>query len=259
MNRGQNLVGGGFGRRGADLTKAPSFVAPAGPTPARRYEEEEYSDPSRSPFRAAAILFLAMFGIICLEAMFSSTSLITPINSTFLNGMRGIGFVVGIPLAIFTVLKPQEPMGLLKKMLIILFLPVLTGFSAGEIAWRVSDWTEFGFSSAAFTPASYPVTYASHGRKGRRDSFEIDPFGLKEGTDIPVPSAQFDAIWPNHSDYCITVMQRQSASGAIEIKNDGVFTLSEPAPVTLSRCPEAQRLQEALNRDYRQQRSRLRP
>lgn len=184
---------------------------------------------------------MAVPALLCVETMLSGTSLITPINPLFVNIMWVVGFVLGIPLAALTVLRPHKPMGVPKMLFIFLFLPFLSAFAADGAAWRIADWTEFAFSNAQFEPATYPIKYASHGRKGRRDSFEIDPFDLKNGTDIAVPSAQFDAIWPNHDDYCITVMQRRSASGAIEILNDGVFTLNEPAPAVLTRCPGAGR------------------
>lgn len=238
MDSRDNMSGGGFGRRRNALLESPSGVPAADRASSRAFDAVEPAD-RISALRLAAILFGGLLVLLSIEALLSGTSLITPINSTFLNVMRGIGFVLGIPFALFVIMRPHEPMGLAKKILILLFLPVLTGFTGGEAAWRISDWIEFGFSSAAYEPASYPIKYASSGRKGRRDSFEIDPYKAGETTDIAVPSAQFDAIWPHHSDYCITVMQRRSASGAIEILNDGVFTLREPAPAVLTPCGSA--------------------
>jgi len=235
MDTGDQLSGGGFGRRRSALMGAPAGSPVTEVKQAYAFEADEPAD-RIAPLRLAAILFGAPLAILCIEALFSSTSLITPINGTFLNAMRVVGFVLGIPLAILTITRPHEPMGIAKKILVVLFLPFLTGFAGGEAAWRISDWTEFGFSSAAYEPVAYPIKYASHGRKGRRDSFEIDPFDAGESTDIAVPSAQFDAIWPNYDGTCITVMQRKSASGAIEIVNDGVFTLREPAPAVLTPC-----------------------
>lgn len=235
MDARNNLSGGSFGRRRSALTG----VAPDAPqTGSRLLYMMETDDASGriSVLHLLGYVFGGVLALLCIEAMFSGTSLITPINTTFLNGMRVIGLVIGVPLALLVIAKPHQPMGLLKKLMILLFLPLLTGFAGGEAAWRISDWTEFGFSSAEFEPAIYPIKYASHGRRGRRDSVEIDPFAVKEGTDIAVPSWQFDSIWPNHSDYCITVMQRRSASGAIQIRTDGVFTLSEPTPAVLTRC-----------------------
>ena len=233
-NRG-NLAGGGFGRRRSALMGPPTGSPVVEPAQSYAFEADEPAD-RISPLRLAGIILGALLSLLCIEALFSSTSLITPIDGTFLNTMRVIGAALGIPLAILTITRPHEPMGIAKKILILLFTPLLTGFAGGEAAWRISDWTAFAFSNAAYEAASYPIQYASHGRKGRRDSFEIDPYDAGEGTDIAVPSAQFDAIWPNYDGYCITVMQRKSTSGAIEIINDGVFTLREPAPAVLTRC-----------------------
>jgi hypothetical protein len=258
MNRADDLRGVGFGRRG-QLTNAPSAAA-AVARPAYT-EAEQYDAPAlgSSLLKISARIFLGVFGLICLEAMLSGTSLITPINGTFINIMRGIGFVLGIPMAILLVLKPAMPTGIFKKILIILFLPLFSGFAGDQMAWRISNWIEFGLSSQPYVQAAYPITYASHGRKGRRDSVEIDPFNIKNATDIAIPSAQFDALWPHHSDFCITVMQRRSPSGAIEILNDGVFTLRQPAPAVLTRCPEAQRLQEIERQEYEARRRKFRP
>ena len=255
MDRGRNIAGGGFGRRGSQVLEVPPTAARAAPSKPPVVDHDEATKPP-ALLRLASLIALALLALVSLEAMFSSTSLITPINDTFLSVMRGIGFIVGIPVSLLVIMKPHVPMGIFKKLLMILFMPVLIGFVAGEFAWRIADRMEFGFfSSAPFSPAYYPITSESFGRKGSRDSFTIDPFDLKDGTEIAVPSAQYEAIWLHSSDYCIQVMQRRSASGAIEILNDGVFTLSEPAPATLTLCPEAQLARERRDEEYRRQRA----
>lgn len=238
MERPSDLTGGGFGRRRAALTGTPPPARRAGaaPTPVSGGDDARQR---LAPLRLTGYGFGGLLGVLCIEAMLSGTSLITPIDETFRNVMRGIGLIVGVLLALFTVARPAEPMGALKKLAILLFLPIMAGFVGDQAAWRVADWHAFGLSAAEYHPTSYPITYASHGRRGRRDSFEIDPFDVKGGTDIAVPAAQFDAVWPHHGDYCITVMARRSASGAVEILNDGVFTLREPEPAVLTPCPAA--------------------
>jgi|GEM_PF-4129642 len=245
MSSEHHLSVGGFGRRGAQPLAMPSAAMAPGAfrgDPSRPLASWAEATPAGvSRLKAAGLTLLAVPALLCVEAMLSGTSLITPISPLFGRIMWGVGFTLGIPLTALVVLKPHKPMGAFKTLMIILFLPILTGFAANMAAWRIADWIHFTGSSARFEPASYPIKYASHGRKGRRDSFEIDPFNLKSATGIGVPGAQFDAIWPNHSDYCITVMQRRSASGAVEILNDGVFTMKEPAPAVLTPCPGAGR------------------
>ena len=204
------------------------------------------------------LVFLGVAGLLGLEALFSNTSLITPINSTFLNIMRGIGLVVGLLLGLAAVAASDERMGIGKTILMILFTPLLVGFAANEAAWRIADWVDFGFSSAPFTAAQYPIKFISIGRKGSHDSFEIDPFGIGEMTRIAVPTAQFEEVGADFDEYCITVMQRRSASGAVEILNDGEFTLSEPAPARLTHCPEAQQERQRREEEYSRQRARSR-
>lgn len=207
-------------------------------------------------FGLARLAILTIGALICLEAMFSSTSLITPINSNLLNITRGVGFILGIPLSLFVISSPHVQTGIAKKVLLVLFTPLFTGFAANELAWRIADRVQFGFSSAPFAPASYPITGFSLGRKGARDSLSIDPFDLREKTDIALPSAQFEAVWLHSDDYCMQVMQRRSTSGAVEILNDGVFTLSEPAPATLTLCPVEQQERKLRDEEYRRQRTR---
>jgi hypothetical protein len=54
-------------------------------------------------------------------------------------------------------------------------------------------------------------------------------------------------------------MQRRSASGAIEILNDGVYNLGSPAPAILSQCPEAKQAQELRRAEQDARRGRFRP
>ena len=212
-----------------------------------------------TPLGVVTLALSSLLVLVCLEAMLSGTSLITPINARFLNIMRGIGFVLGIPLAVLTIVHRHTPMGMAKMLLIIVGTPVFAGFMGDRLAWRAADWAEFGFSSAPFAPARYPITFGNFGEKGSRDSVEIDPFNLRDATSIAIPAAQFNALWPHQSDYCIQVMQRRSASGAVEILNDGVFTLREPAPATLTLCPEEQAAQQRLDDEYRRQEARSGP
>lgn len=255
MENGRNMTGGGFGRRSVPGVEAPSTRARV--QPAKQYVAEDNGLRERlMSFGLGRLAILAVCVPISLEAIFSSTSLITPINSNLLNITRAVGFILGIPLSLFVITGPEVSMGTAKKVLMVLFTPLFAGFAANEFAWRIADRVEFGFSSAPFAPVSYPITAFSLGRKGARDSFSIDPFDIGERTEIAVPSAQFEAVWLHSDDYCMQVMQRRSASGAVEILNDGVFTLSEPAPAKLTLCPEEQQERKRRDEEYRRQRSR---
>ncbi|MBV9881488.1 MAG: hypothetical protein JO276_00595 [Sphingomonadaceae bacterium] len=225
------------------MLQAPPNAASAAPA----LSTVGWSDPSPSErvsgIKLAGIFCLTLVALLCVDALLSNTSLITPISSTFVNVMRGVGLAFGIPLALLVVFSPAIPLSMFRKAMALVCVPLLTAFAGGEAAYRIADWIEFPFSSAPFAPASYPITHASLGRKGRRDSVEIDPFDLGDGTSIALPRDQFETVWNSAGAYCITVMQRRSASGAIEIRNDGVYNLSPPAPAVLTPCAGTKRVQ----------------
>ena len=238
VERRGNLVAGGFGRRGGQLLEAPRSATVAAPTTSNAGRVNALPGERLSAGKVIAIFYLTLLALIGLDALLSGTTLITPISPAFINVMRGLGLVLGVPLSLFLVSSPAIEMSMVRKGLALLCVPVLSGFAGGEAAWRIADWIEFPFASTAFVPATYPVTHASSGRRGRRDALEIDPFDVGDSTAIAVPRGQFQSVWRNASDYCITVMQRRSASGAVEILNDGVFNLSQPAPAILPPCPQ---------------------
>lgn len=256
MDPRHNFGGGGFGRRGGQLMQAPASAPRAAPPQARAPREKAPAGERPSLLRLASYVFLGLLGLISLEALLSDTTLISPINPAFLNIMRVAGFAFGLPLSLKIVFNPNRPIGILRKILVLLFLPLGTGYAGNEAAWRIYDWKEFAFSNIAFSPASYPIMGFSRGRKGARDAFEIDPFDLRDGTKIAVPSAQYDAMWLSAENYCIAVMQRRSPSGAVEILNDGVFNFNSPAPAVLTPCPEAAQLQERRRQEEAARRAR---
>ena len=211
---------------------------------------------ARSALKLASLVFLALLGLIGIEALLSDTSLITPINPVLLNVMRGAGFVLGIPMAVLSAFNPERQTGIVRKIILLFLIPVGTGFAGGEAAWRIADWNEFAFSNQAFVAASYPITHADRGRKGRRDSSSRSVRRQGWRPYRRPPRAVRDNLGRPRS-YCINVLQRRSASGAIEIINDGVFNLRAPAPATLTSCPEAVRALELLRAQELERRARL--
>lgn len=192
--------------------------------------------PERRSGRSGLVLAsAAVAALFLLEAALSSTALITPINQGFLYAMRGLGAMAGLACGVIVALRDSK-IGWFRKIVTVLFLPLMIGFLFDGLAWRMADWWEFGLSSAPFGPAIYAIKSVDHGRKGSRDSIEIDPFATGETTHIPVPPEQYRALFGQASDYCVIVQQRKSASGAIEIRTDGEFTLQRPAPIEMKPC-----------------------
>ena len=81
-----------------------------------------------------------------------------------------------------------------------------------------------------------PIESISWGRKGARDTIRIDPFKTGDNTEIPVNSDQYHVLRKSGSDSCVAVMQRKSASGAVEIKTNGGYMCNKPDDVPVTRC-----------------------
>lgn len=223
-----------FGQRGITVNGEPVTVAAS---VARSVSQQAPSTESErvGPLKIFGILFIAFIFLAWLEALLSGTSLITPISPALLWSLRGIGLVVGIGAAVVVVFGVADG-SLLRRGATLLFLPFMIAWGFGEIAYRISDWTEFGFSSQSFEQTQYPIDSVSHGRRGARSTIQIDPFDTGDTTDIPISYDQYRKLLGASSESCVTVMQRKSASGAIEIQTNGRYVLSAPPEVPVSRC-----------------------
>ena len=223
-----------FGQRGATIDGQPvdvaASVARSVAKPSARSEGETVG-----LFKIVGIVCIAIVFLAWLEALLSGTSLITPISQTLLWSLRGIGLVVGIGAAVVVVFGVGDG-SLMRRGATLLFLPLMFAFGFGEIAYRISDWTEFGFSSQPFESAQYPIASVNHGRRGARSTIQIDPFNTGDNTDIPVSYDQYHQLLTAYSGRCVTVMQRKSKSGAIEIQTNGRYMLSTPPEVPVARC-----------------------
>ena len=191
--------------------------------------------PSGSFGQWVMLLVAAPIGLAAGEALFSGTSLLTPINHQMLWGMRGLGAIAGVLLWIAMVSSERyERKGLLRDIMIALFMPLMIGFIFDSIAWRIADWYHFAGSKAAWEEVQYPIKSLHHGRKGARNTIEIDPFNTGESADIPVSSDQYYDLRSAPSSACVTVLQRRNAAGAIEIVTDGRYVMNTPKPVVIS-------------------------
>ena len=223
-----------FGQRGAAINGEPvsqrARSAPAAPRTSADTDEER-----TPPVRVFVLLFIALVSLFWLEALVSGTSLITPINQTLLWGMRGAGLIIGFVVSLVAVLIMTDA-ALWRRGLTLLFCPFLIAFGFGEMAYRIADWAAFGFSNQQFESAQYPIKSISHGRKGARSTIQIDPFDTGDTTNIPVTADQYHVLVKSSADSCVTVMQRKSKSGAIEIATNGRYMWSTPEQVPVARC-----------------------
>ncbi len=237
-----------FGRRGAMLNgeaigggapAQPQYQPQYQPQPQPRPEARESHIDEDGTYTGWRWIVVTLIGTIVvlawLEALFSGTALITPINSTVEWIMRGIGLAVGIVTIALIWQRIHENSPGWRAWLTVAMTPLLFAVMFDGIAWRVADWTAFGFSQQPFVKTYYPIKYVSHGRKGRRDSIEINPFHTGT-TDIPIPDEQYDQLWRNHDGMCVGVWQRENAAGAIQIQTDGEYTMGEPEWADVTDC-----------------------
>ena len=229
MEHGQRQFGRSE-RGGPAPTAVPDVISMALP---RRSLRDRL--PRASLGQWAMLLVAGPIGLAWGEALFSSTALITPINHQMLWAMRGLGAIAGVLLwAAMVTHERYERNNILREILIALVAPVMVGFIFDSIAWRVADWYHFAGSKAAWEEVQYPIKSLHHGRKGARNTIEIDPFNTGESADIPVSSDQYYDLRSAPSTACVTVLQRRNAAGAIEIVTDGRYVLSTPKPVVIS-------------------------
>lgn len=231
-----------FGRKGTDtLAGVPQSMAMAEPQTAANamvFEESDYDDGERvGLIQGLGFGALALIAILILESIFSSTSLITPIDGLFLNAMRVLGAVAGVVLWLWARTKPNFAENTaFRKILVMLGMPLFGLVMFDGFAWRIADNYLFAFSSAPWEQASYPIKSTHHGRKGARDTVSIDPFDTHESADIPIPSDQYRELAFGAEGLCIAVMQRRSPSGAVEIRTDGRYNLSTPERAQIAPC-----------------------
>ena len=223
-----------FGQRGATINGQP--VSPRASAASASPRTSTDTDEGRTPaVGLIALAFVVFMFLAWFEALVSGTSLITPINQTLLWGMRGAGLVIGFLVSLVAVLTMYET-ALWHRGLTLLVCPFLIAFGFGEMAYRISDWAAFGFSNQQFESAQYPIVSISHGRKGARSTIQIDPFDTGDTTNIPVTTDQYHALVKSSADSCVTVMQRKSKSGAIEIVTNGRYMWSTPEQAPVACC-----------------------
>lgn len=231
-----------FGRKGTDtLAGVPQSMSMAEPQAAviASTADYEFEDEGERVGLIQGLGFgaLALIIILILESIFSSTSLITPINGLYLNAMRVLGAVAGVVLWLWARTQPNFAENTtFRKIMVMLGMPLFGLVMFDGFAWRIADNYFFAFSSAPWEQASYPIKGSHHGRKGARDTVSIDPFQTHESADIPVPSEQYRELGFSTEGLCVAVMQRRSPSGAVEIRTDGRYNLSTPERAQIGPC-----------------------
>jgi hypothetical protein len=159
-------------------------------------------------------LAVALLAIYLIDRATSHSALITPINPVGLTVMRALGTLGGLLLA-YAVLRRDQ--AIYRKVILFLMIPS-GGFALGDgIAWRIADHWNFAGSTSPFTQARYPIVNVKGGGKSNSYSLGIDPYGTGEPARIGIPYAQYQALSDSFAGQCVTINERRTANGAVEI------------------------------------------
>lgn len=197
-------------------------------------------DPSRKRFWAIGAIAL-VFAIISIDDLAAGTSLITPINETLTFTVTAICAAIGLLLGAWIWLADPTGMtrGIRMTLGLFLLMPVLAGAWGNLTVWRIAEHLAFDFSDARWTTASYPILYVSKpSRKARLFSdhtASIDPFDVGK-TKVPITEVQYDSFQDATGTLCITVEQREAASGAIQVRTRGTKAYGTEHVRTIAMC-----------------------
>ncbi|MFM5950560.1 MAG: hypothetical protein ACKOPM_15260 [Novosphingobium sp.] len=208
-----------------------------------QFEEHALEEERRRERRGFVVLGLVVFALaaVLVEPLVVRSALITPLNGFIIWPMRVLGLIAGIGFA-FATFHPEQTgwkqqLNKVAKLLVFCGLG-LASFDA--LTWRTARWIEFGYSTAGFAPQTYPLTTTSDGRLIHKGRVRIDPFDTGQPLVIYLPPDQLDTWqWPPNK-LCITVMQRRSPSGAIEVQTEPWRPFGSPAAKAIKPCLAAE-------------------
>lgn len=241
-----------FGRKGLVPGEAPQYPAPNAPTQrpqfvqtpnGRDFDDHENAHGPRFDINDRKTWIFAALGmviaIISLDDFFAHTSMITPINSNLVWVVTAICAVVGLVMGVWYWLTSENAeRGIRATLGIFLGIPLMAGAWGHVTVWRMAEHVEFDFANSAWQSADYPITGVHEPSRKRpfvRSTISIDPYDAGS-TDLPIPDSQLDELYYDYDGMCVTVQQRTSASGAIQIRTAGSITGSEPPPQPVHRC-----------------------
>lgn len=169
-------------------------------------------------------LIVGILAALLIEGLVSDTALITPLPRWIAYSMMTLGvlFTVYLLKISWNVLSDMPRIRAILVSLGALCLIVSLSYYA---SWRIANHWEFAASNMGWQTAYYPIVGKDDGR-GRKSFFEratvsINPYGTVE-SEVPITNAQhMDLVVEGYEQKCVAVLQRQSASGAVQIKEAG--------------------------------------
>lgn len=237
----------GFGRKGLELDTSrgslEGYQNRSRQAVAREEFDDDFEEAGGNALGGLKIFLIGVcvvLGVFTLDALFAGTELITPLPEGVSFYTTATGAALGLLAGFYLWMTVPSMRGIRLTLGMFLGMPLLVGGWANMVLWRVADHVAFDFSDAQWESASYPILYFDlPSRKSfgfDRYAVEIDPFDVGGNTEIPIPEWQYDQFWNARGQLCITVQQRRSESGAIQVLTDGSLTMNEPQPANIHLC-----------------------
>lgn len=186
-------------------------------------------------------LFAVALGVaLWLEPYVTGAELVTPLSPWLLWPIRMLGLVLG--LAVMFWLDPPGNARWperIRRVVLFLLIPALGGLAMNSLTWRAARWLEFGLSDQPYGEATYALSGRFDvvgGQRTWKRGVRIDPFGTGEPLYIRIPPQQSHVVSLSRERLCITVRQRRSSSGAIEVKTDPWRPFRTPAVKEIKPC-----------------------
>ncbi len=190
--------------------------------------------------RLVRLLFLVVAALgagLWVEPLITGAALITPLSAWLLWPMRLLGLALGLAVvsSLDTSAITRWPERI-RLVCVFLLVPAIGGLAMNALTWRVARWAEFGLSDRPYVVATYPLSGFAGAQQTWRGRVKIDPFQTGEPLHIRVPPEQAGAVLWSRERLCITVWQRRSSSGAIEVKIDPWRPFARPAEKEIKPC-----------------------
>lgn len=203
------------------------------------FEARALAKERQKGLRGSAILCLCLvvLGTVLIEPLVVRSELITPLSGYVLWPMRLFGLLTGLSIALASFEATQvDWKGWLNRAVLLVCSCGLGMAAFDALTWRAARWYEFGLSNQPFVAKTYVLSLNSYGRYVHKARVRLDPFETGQPLVIHVPPHQLGAWEWSGKPLCITVMQRQSRTGAVEVKTEAWRPFRTPVPKPIEPC-----------------------
>lgn len=195
--------------------------------------------PGERPMPSAWVWLTATVVIaLVVEAAACGVELITPLEPSWIHGLRIAGGLYGIAAAANLMLCRARPDRALNRMVLWVVISLGGAMAFTAIGWRMAALMAFANSAAPWEDARFGVESAHRSDKSAAYHLTIDPLHTGRAIQVPITAQQYRAIrQQGGGDLCVTLPQRRAASGAIEVQVRRPYSW-DPGPVEVGPCTD---------------------